>query len=424
MRHKIRQIFFDLRRQPLVSSVTIIGTAMSVFLIMIVAILARVKVAPYPPESCREQLLMGENIHVRSKDKESDASSPLSYSAAIKLYGNLRGVKRISVQQTSSNTIEAKGTTDKNFTSYSRTVDGEFFKIFDHPLIAGRYFTKEEADAGMPLAVITESTARKAFGKTECINHTILLNHKKYNVIGVVRDHSLSARTGSGEILMPLLKDTKGIQSMFDLFGEYSVAILVDDGTDFESVRNQVKARYAELDAILAKDDFETIYHGSPYDVETLASGELWSNDTPDPSGARNARYLLYAILFIVPAINLGNMLHSRMRRRINEIGIRRAYGCPRYRIISDIIWENFFVTLAGGVIGIVLGVIFALTYNGLYESVDYYGRNLTPDISSVINWTTVIIAVGVCFILNILSASVPAWMASRVNPVEAINAK
>lgn len=424
MRQKIRQILFDLRRQLLVSSVTIIGTAMSVFLIMIVATLARVKVAPYPPESCRERLLMGENIHVSSKDKESDSSSPLSYRAAIRLYSNLKGVKRISVQQTSPNPIEAKGNTDKNFTAYSRTVDGEFFKIFDHPLLSGRYFTREEADAGMPLAVITESTARKAFGTTECINQPILLNHKRYTVTGVVRDHSLSTRTGSGEIFTPLERDTKSIQNMFDLMGGYSVAILVNDGIDFESVRNQVKARYAELDAFLARDGYESIYHGAPYDVETLASGELWSNGTPDPSRAQNARYLLYAILFIVPAINLGNMLHSRMRRRINEIGIRRAYGCSRSRIITDIIWENFFVTLAGGIIGIILGVVFALTNNGLYESVDFYGRNLTPAISSVINWTTVFIAVGICFILNILSASVPAWMASRVNPVEAINAK
>lgn len=64
------------------------------------------------------------------------------------------------------------------------------------------------------------------------------------------------------------------------------------------------------------------------------------------------------------------------------------------------------------------------MTYSGLYENIDTYGSGLTPALDSVINWGTVAIAVGVCFILNLISASVPAWQASRLNPVEAINAK
>lgn len=135
-------------------------------------------------------------------------------------------------------------------------------------------------------------------------------------------------------------------------------------------------------------------------------------------------RYTLYAILLLVPAINLSSLLHSRMRRRISEIGVRRAFGCTRLRIISDILWENFLVTLAGGIVGVTLGIIFAMNYSGLYEDMETYGSGVTPDISSVINWGTILIAVGVCFILNLISASVPAWQASRLNPVEAINAK
>lgn len=73
---------------------------------------------------------------------------------------------------------------------------------------------------------------------------------------------------------------------------------------------------------------------------------------------------------------------------------------------------------------GVTLGIIFAMNYSGLYEEMDTYGSGVTPDISAVINWSTIAIAVGVCFILNLISASVPAWQASRLNPVEAINAK
>ena len=112
------------------------------------------------------------------------------------------------------------------------------------------------------------------------------------------------------------------------------------------------------------------------------------------------------------------------MQRRVSEIGVRRAYGCTRGRIIADIIWENFLITLAGGLVGVALGVIFAMTYSDLYANMDNYGQTLAPALSAVINWSTVAMAIGVCFILNIISASIPAWQASRLNPVEAINKK
>ena len=112
------------------------------------------------------------------------------------------------------------------------------------------------------------------------------------------------------------------------------------------------------------------------------------------------------------------------MRRRVNEIGIRRAFGCTRSRVIVDIISENFLLTLVGGIIGVGIGITFALTYSGLYESRDTVGLQISPALSAVINIGTILIAVAVCFILNLISAFVPAWQASRLNPVEAINAK
>ena len=73
---------------------------------------------------------------------------------------------------------------------------------------------------------------------------------------------------------------------------------------------------------------------------------------------------------------------------------------------------------------GVALGITFAMTYSGMYENWENYGSGIAPSLDAVINWGTIGIAVGVCFILNLLSASVPAWQASRLNPVEAINAK
>lgn len=423
---KIRQIIYDMRRQPLIGYVTFIATVLSVFLFMVVIITQRVKTIPFAPESCRDRLLMGKFIHVHDGGSQ-DGSGGMSYQVARLLYGDLEGVEQTSYVRGDTETSSVRAHDNTSFQAMTRIVDANFFKIFDHPLVAGRYYTTAENDAGLPVAVISERTARKAFGRTDVAGRTILINHKKYTVTGVVKDNSALASNGSGDIFLPYVPETPQNQQN-DIwaiaFGRTSVALLVKEGVDFETVRNQVKARYAMLDTKLKKYNVRTVYHGSPFDQETLAGDMFGSNNTPDTSSARTVRYWLYAILLIVPAINLSSMLHSRMRRRISEIGVRRAFGCTRMRIFSDIIWENLIVTMAGGLVGVILGVIFAMTYSGLYENMDTYGTGVTPAISSVINWGTIAIAIAVCFILNIISASIPAWQAARLNPVEAINNK
>lgn len=418
-----------MRHQPVVTWVTLIATALSVFLIMVVVIMQRINVVPYAPESCRDRLLVGQFLHTYEPGTTNESSAGLSYNAARTLYENLDGVETLSFMESEAYPAEVCGTTKNYFSANMRHADANFFKIFDHTLISGRFYTPDEANAVLPVIVISESTARRAFNTIECIGRELNVNHNHYRVVGVVRDTSPLAKTGSGDIFIatgPTDKDMAWENSGgYANFGPVAAALLVKKGIDFQHVRDQVKARYAILDTQLAPFNLKTIYHEAPYDQETIAdNGMMGSNVTPDTSRSRKMHLLIYAILLIVPAINLSSMLHSRIRRRVSELGIRRAYGCTRRRIITDIISENFIVTLAGGIVGLMLGVIFAKTYSGLYENEMTYGIGLTPAMSAVINWGTIFIALGVCFILNIISAAVPAWQASRLNPINAINTK
>lgn len=423
MKQKIRQIINDMRRQPLISGVSFIATVMSVFLFMVVAITQRLQTIPFAPESCRDRLLLGKYFHICGIGDNEDSSGGLSSNLAKEIYGGLEGVEHTSYFDPEIFTQNVGGTAETNFEAYCRGVDAEFFKIFDHPLISGRYFTPEEVEAGLPLAVISERTARRAFAATECEGKTLLVDHKKYTVAGVVKDNSFLATTACGDVFTVKLPDVAS-DDRYAYWGNTAVALLVKEGVSFDDIRRQVKARYAVLDTRLKTEGRKAVYHESPFDQATIASGIDGSNVTPDSSSTTKTYYFLYAILLVVPALNLSSLLHSRMQKRVNEIGVRRAFGCTRRRVIADILGENFLVTLAGGFVGVALGIVFAMTYSGLYENMDTYGSGLTPALSSVVNWGTIAIAVGACFILNLISASVPAWQASRLNPVEAINTK
>lgn len=419
MKKKLIQIFYDMRTQPVVAWVTIIGTALSIFLIMTVMMMQQIKIISIEPESNRDRMLYGMYLHEMSiGDEGNNSSAGLSYEAAKTLYEGLDGVEEISYMCNNLSYPDLKGTNGKKFTGEMRQADDGFWRVFDHKLLAGRYFTANEVAAKSHVAVLSKSLARKLFDSEEPIGLHFDLDHVDYEVIGIVADVSKLASMAYGELYTPINKD----DTWGDEFGPFIAAMLIRKGVDFESVRDQVKGRYAIIDAQIAPNGNKTVYHGSPFDQETVASGVNGSNVTPDTSGGKKMRGLIYFILLLVPAINLSTMLHSRLRRRVSELGVRRAFGCTRMRIMSDIIGENLIVTVIGGIIGLAVGILFALFYDGLYTSSE--GETVRPALGLLLNWQILLSAFGVCFILNILSASVPAWQASRLNPVEAINAK
>jgi putative ABC transport system permease protein len=420
MKTKIIQIIYDMRHQPVIAWVTVLGTALSIFLILIVVMMENVSIENIAPESNRDRMLYGKYIHFIGINGGNDnSSSDFSYGVGRKLYADLDGVEATSFFCSDLHNLDVKGTTDDIFSAKVRLSDAAFWNIYDHTLIAGRFFTKEEADAETHVAVLSESTARRLFNSTDVIGQKFSCDYKSFTVIGIVKDSSLLATMACGDIFIPFPFSDSEYNNEENEWGDVTVALLVRKGVKFDYIRDQVKKRYAEYDTELAPGNRKTIYHEAPYDQATIAAGLKGSNNTPDHKTDDILRWTLYAILLLVPAINLSSMLHSRMTRRVSEIGVRRAYGCTRARIVTDIIVENMLVTIIGGVIGMIAAIIFALFYDGIFE-VD--GGSTTPALGMILNLNTIIATFIACLMLNLVSAAIPAWHASRLNPVDAIN--
>ena len=121
-------------------------------------------------------------------------------------------------------------------------------------------------------------------------------------------------------------------------------------------------------------------------------------------------------------------MTRSRLNSRISEIGVRRAFGAKKLSIVSQIFMENFLMSIAGGILGLFFSILFLFFFSGfLIQNTDIVTGlsnapvSLAPVIWHVFDWATFFIAIGACFILNILSATLPAWRASLVQPALAI---
>ena len=309
----------------------------------------------------------------------------------------------------------------------ARTSDDDtFWHVFDFSFVAGKAYDRATFDAGLPVAVITESVARRLFQTTEAVGREFLLNHAPYTVAGVVKDVSTLANTAYAQVWVPytsteITKDTWSDEHM----GMMSVTILAKSREDFPAIREETERRRQEYNTIIGENGYSLIYRNRPYDQEKSAAG-MAANIEPDVDQARRQRLIIFIILLIVPAINLSSMTQSRLRQRVAEIGVRRAFGSTRLELMRQIIAENLVVTLLAGILGLLLSVVFAYLGNTLLFAQEF-SQTLSPpavDASILLHGSTFGWALLFCFVLNLLSSGIPAWRASRVGIVNALGGR
>jgi putative ABC transport system permease protein len=93
---------------------------------------------------------------------------------------------------------------------------------------------------------------------------------------------------------------------------------------------------------------------------------------------------------------------------------------------MSQIIAENFIVTLLAGALGLLMSVVFAFVGSSMLFAQEFSTSLVTPEVdaSMLLQLDTFLWAFFFCFVLNLLSSGVPAWRASRIGIVSAINGK
>lgn len=425
-----KQIFYDMRHQKMMTWVSISGTAVSIFLVMVYFMVNNLNTVEVSPESNRQRIYTGLRVNlVSTDDGQMNHTTNLTYSAAKQLYDGLEGVESVSFVANAGLNILAPG--QFPVIGLGLVTDGNFWKIYDFDFIEGRAFTDEECFATSPYIVLTESLARSLFGTTDVVGRPVENNGQTYNVIGVVKDVNPILQNTWADAYLPLDQKKREQGSTLwgnPIAGNFKALLLFKENTDADAVRREVESRYATMNSELKSSNVEIVYYGSPYDAETLAVG-VSGNSTPDLKKEHRMRYLIYALLILLPAINLSSMMRGRLQHRISEIGVRRAYGAKRLNIVAQLLGENFVVTAIGGAVGLLCSYLFMLFLSAdIFSMVKVWSPSAlnlqlaTPSFGMLFTWSAFFIAVGVCFLLNIFTASVPAWRAASIEPAEALS--
>ena len=421
----LKAVWSQLKQQPVISAVSVVGTALAIFLIMLVVMIQQVKVAPYAPESNRDRFLHTMLV-CASKGETENTISSMSEQTFQELYGQLKTPEAVTsyVVFTSAQPVGLPG--QPTFSVDMRGTDDVYWKVFDFEFIDGKPFDKATFKSGQRVAVITESVALRLFGTTQVSGREFQMGFVTFRVSGVVKDVSTMAYRAYAQMWTPYsLKMGMEFEKYGNITGSLSTTILARHSSDFQTIREEIKKNLAAYNTMLKETGYTVIDFNQPYDQEKASMISLSTSFEPDVSAIQRTQWMIFLILLIVPAINLSSMTQSRYRQRISEIGVRRAFGCTRLNLVIQLLGENLILTLAAGVLGLLLSVLFSFVGTNLLfiQTLPTMSTEMPEvNITMLLQFSTFGWALLFCFVLNLLSTGIPAWRASRMNIVNALD--
>ena len=276
-------------------------------------------------------------------------------------------------------------------------VDNEYARVRNLLILRGRSFDESDMTLRERVAMLTDKLAVRIFGSQDAsIGQTIKISQLQFTVVGTFREKTSSF--GLGEIndetiLIPI--------TVMKYFMQYErvepVYLQVRDAGDVLPVTQQVggilESRHRP---------------GAKYDVQNLSAILDTANEIATVLTA--VLIIVSAIALVISGIGIMNIMLVTVTERTREIGLRMAVGASRREVLLQFLVESVLISLAGGAIGIIIGLALPLSV-----------RLITDRVHVPISPLSVLVAFAVSFAVGVGFGLLPARRASQLNPTEAL---
>jgi predicted permease len=274
-----------------------------------------------------------------------------------------------------------------------RGADPGYFSALQIPLLKGRFFTGDDRLDRAKKVVISSTLARQYFPGENPIGksiHVPALNDADYEIVGVVGDTLW-------QVGQPILPTMYFPMLAGDVDRGGSLAIRTD--SDPLAISVPVQKQIASLDPELPVSNVQTMQQ---------AIGESLGNARFSAS-----LVLTFAVLsLLLASVGLYGVLSYLMTQRTTELGVRMALGAQRDQVLRLMLFDG----LRPAILGLVLGSAASVGITQLIRSMLYDTRPLDPAVYVTVTLTLLMVATLACVI--------PAWRASRLDPMQALRAE
>jgi len=275
-------------------------------------------------------------------------------------------------------------------------------KVFIFNIAKGRYFNPSEFNNGVAVCVLGASIADKLFGNNEPLDKYVKFLNKKIKVVGVIEKEGTNNFGQSKDeiVLVPFNFIRQIIDTKNDRASDSFIAIKGKKGIPNEEMvyesKGIMRARHCLKPG--AKDDFSI---NEPSMLTQGLSGIF--------SVVTLAGWLIGGFSLLVGGFGIANIMFVSVRERIGIIGIQKSLGAKNYFILFQFLVEAVFLSLFGGIIGLFLVWLISLL------ATSFLDFNIT------LTMWNIMLGLTVAGVIGLVAGLLPAYNASKLDPVEAI---
>jgi len=260
----------------------------------------------------------------------------------------------------------------------------------------GRFFNQGEVDRAAPVVILGQAIADSLFKRATPLGKFVMLNGAPYEVIGVfAHDEGLFGGPGVDQFaIMPLSTFRKHNPNSKEVFIAFTA-------------KRDVSSEIAMDDVVEAMRRIRRVPHSAENDFEIFSSDfltNLWNQLT-------GAIVILTSVIssigLLVGGIGVMNIMLISVTERTREIGIRKAIGARQSDIRVQFLLEAVTLTMAGGLIGVLLGYAMA-----------WLVRTLVPSIPAEVSLFWAAMGVGLSAAVGLFFGYWPANRAAQLDPI------
>jgi putative ABC transport system permease protein len=264
----------------------------------------------------------------------------------------------------------------------------------------GRFLTGSDVQARRRVCVIGSEVRKRLFGEVDPLNKRVRVGSASFRVVGVMEKQGSAGFFGGpdfdSQIFVPITTFAKvfgGAERNID------IAVRAPSGIDLDAFEYEVVGEMRKIRKLAPaeKEDFSINKMDSLVEMFNNVMGVLLL-----------VGVIITGISLFVGGVGVMNIMFVSVTERTREIGIRKAIGAKKRTILTQFLFESSAICLIGGVLGLLAAAgVTAIINQALMPA------RISPGI--------VVVALVVSVVVGVISGIVPAYRASRLDPIDSL---
>ena len=278
-------------------------------------------------------------------------------------------------------------------------IDEDYIYTAGYEIEKGRNISEAEVEENANLVLIGDEVARFAFGDNmDPLNRFISVGNGRYRVVGVLKSRGQSGGMGTDRVCLIPYTNVRQYFSRPQM--RYSVNVMPNRPEMLDISVSEAEGIFRLVRRLEARDES---------DFNITQSDQLSQILIENLKFVTMAATIIGLITLMGAVIGLMNIMLVSVTERTKEIGTRKALGAKSLMIKRQFLYEAIVIGQLGAVVGILLGIIIG---NGV---------SLAIGSTFIIPWKWILLGIGLCFGVGVVSGYFPAVKASRLDPIQAL---